>query len=59
MWIARNSYGTIKLFSIRPKYNEALDEWQGRPFEEIELSNSSFPEVIYENSPVEVELKIK
>ena len=58
LWIARNRSKVIKLFTIKPKYNSISDEWKGYDFEEIELSVLNFPEVIFENSPQKVELKL-
>lgn len=57
-WLARNQYGSIYLFTIEPKYNAATDEWNGYDFEQIELGFLCFPEVTFENSPHEVELKL-
>lgn len=58
LFIARNKSKVIKLFTIEPEYNSISDEWKGYDFEEIELSILNFPEVTFENSPQEVELKI-
>lgn len=58
LWIARNKSKTIKLFTIEPEYNSFLDEWKGYDFEEIELSVLNFTEVTFENSPMQVELKL-
>lgn len=57
-WIARNKSKTLKLFTIEPEYNSISDEWKGYDFEEIELSVLNFPEVTFENSPMQVELKL-
>ena len=58
LWIARNKLKIIKLFTIEPEYNSISDEWKGYDFEEIELSVLNFPEVTFENSPQQVELKL-
>lgn len=58
LWIARNKSKVIKLFTIKPEYNSISDEWKGYDFEEIELSILNFPEVTFENSPQQVEIKL-
>ena len=58
LWVARNQYGSIYLFTIEPQYNAIADEWKGYDFEQIELGALCFPEVTFENSPQEVELKL-
>lgn len=58
LWIARNKFGTITIYTKRPIYNECTDEWKGYDFEKIELSMLNFPEVTFENSPQEIELKL-
>lgn len=58
LWIARNKSKVIKLFTIEPEYNNISDEWKGYDFEEIELNVLNFTEVTFENSPMQVELKL-
>lgn len=58
LYVARNISKVIKLFTIEPEYNSISDEWKGYDFEEIELSILNFPEVTFENSPQQVELKL-
>lgn len=58
LWVARNKAKVVKLFTIEPEYNSYSDEWKGYCSEEIELSVLNFPEVTFENSPQEVELKL-
>lgn len=58
LWIVRNKSKAIKLFTIEPEYNNISDEWKGYDFEEIELSILNFPEVTFENSPQQIELKL-
>ena len=60
MWIARNSDNTLELFKIKPKsfYEEGIGKyWAGG--NGLFLNSDSFPEVTFENSPMEVELSIK
>ena len=60
MWIARNSDNTLELFKIKPKsfYEEGIGKyWAGG--DGLFLSADSFPEVTFENSPMEVELSIE
>lgn len=58
MWVARNKYGTINLYTINPTYDESIDVWFGYDFEFIELNRLKFPEVTFENSPQQVEIKL-
>ena len=59
MWIARNSDNTLELFKIKPKsfYEEGIGKyWAGG--DGLFLRTDSFPEITFENSPMEVELLI-
>lgn len=58
MYVAREKAGKLCLFTVEPAYNQVTDEWHGLSFEQIELSPLLFKEVTWENSPVQVELKI-
>lgn len=57
LWICRNKLGLLKLSMDKPKLSQDGTMWRTRsvgyilPFEE-------FPEVTFENSPMEVELKL-
>lgn len=54
MWIARDKHGEIYLYPTKPhKYDYVFDGddwWQ--------IDQNLFPEVTFENSPKEVELKL-
>lgn len=57
MWIARNKDGSLALFRYKPlriRY-DTFDRLRG---DFIELDKKLYPEVTFENSPVEVELKL-
>ena len=59
MWIAINKMGHLGLFTDKPKYEEEYDTWMipcGLP---LYISEHYFPEATFENSPMEVELKLK
>lgn len=59
MWIARNEDGTLTLHKNKPElfFEEAIGAyWAGSIYY---LPILSFPEVTFENSPMEVELVIK
>ena len=58
MWVARNKFGTINLYTINPDYDESIDAWVGYDFEFIELSRLNFTEVTFDNSPQIVEIKL-
>ena len=61
MWIAANEDGRLHLFVDRPSrmYNKWADKgyWAGS-YGALELPASKYPEVTFENSPMEVELKL-
>jgi hypothetical protein len=59
LWIARDKNGFIGLYRQKPTWiriNHFREDWDG---EYMGLLNKdSFPEVTFENSPQEVELKL-
>ncbi len=57
LWIARDLDSDISLYYEKPKLDKFGEFWGGAPFG-MRLSNDSFPEVTFENSPQEVELKL-
>ena len=59
MWIARKEDGTLTLHKIKPKlfFEECIGtSWTGSKYY---LPANNFPEVTFENSPMEVELVLK
>lgn len=61
LWIARTKggfgKGYIAIFGSKPIYSEDKDEWLAY-CKGMYISNLEFPEVTFENSPQEVELKL-
>lgn len=57
LWIARDKNGDISLYYEKPSLDKFGDFWGDAPFG-MRLSNDSFPEVTFENSPKEIELKL-
>lgn len=59
LWIAREEWGGLYVFGVRPFYDEDYDKWtspiSGLSFQ---VNGESFPEVTFENSPQAVELKL-
>lgn len=55
MWIARNEDGTLVLHESEPYCPH--DTWHNSN-QEMYLDKNLFPEVTFENSPREVELKL-
>ena len=58
LWIARDESGDIYLYDSKP---ERVADWSGgiwKASDFFELQPDSFPEVTFENSPLEVELKL-
>lgn len=57
MWVAREPYGKgIECFKDKPYWDENAHEWVGGCIGS--LSREIYPEVTFENSPKEVELKL-
>ena len=55
LWIARDKDGTLWMYNAKPnKYTSNFDLPEGS----YELNYNLFPEVTFENSPREVELKL-
>lgn len=61
IWIARTKEGFKKgylaIFDSKPVYIEHRDQWCGSSGG-MYISNEEFPEITFENSPQEVELKL-
>lgn len=57
MWIARDCKGRLELHSIKP-YLVAEEFWNNEDENWMRLRDEDFPEVTFENSPMEVELKL-
>ena len=58
LWIARDLSGVLILYKERPSYNNKLKMWVGGGLPVGELRGNYFPEITFENSPQEVELKL-
>lgn len=64
LWIARDGDGSLYLYDYEPCKNKILRRFtcsinpNGEWSEEYELNSNLFPEVTFENSPQEVELKL-
>lgn len=60
-WIARDKSGCLSLFRKKPvwKYSNTLnfEDWFNGDFLAL-IDPKSFPEITFENSPQEVELKL-
>ena len=62
LWIARDKDGSLWLYNAKPDKNSIMftsvllsnEEWS----EEYPLDDNLFPEVTFENSPREVEIKL-
>ena len=61
MYLARNRNNKLMLFRWMPEYNEQLDMWFEEHLEDGygNIYDDECPEVTFENSPMEVEIKIK
>lgn len=57
LWIARNEDGILFLYESKP-YLDMDNEWDSDDNDYLVIYESQFPEVTFENSPQEVELKL-
>lgn len=57
LWLARNEDGRLNLHYYKPELIDGVYTW--RFIIPIPLNRFDFPEVTWENSPIEVELKLK
>lgn len=59
LWIAREGWGGLYVFGVRPFYDEDYDKWES-PISGLsfQVNDEYFPEVTFENSPQEVEIKL-
>ena len=64
LWVARDKDGDLYLYNYKPDKNELAERFtccikpDGEWSEEYELNNKLLPDLTYENSPQEVELKL-
>ena len=59
MYLTKNQRGEVVLFDFPPRYVEELDEWwENELGGHMGLVPEFYPEVTFENSPKEVELKL-
>ena len=59
MWIARDKQGMLAIFEDKPTYSHKNgDIWLTADFP-FYIDKNNFPEVTFENSPMEVEINIK
>ena len=59
LFITRNKKGWLLLHSTKPRYNKKHDAWISTNIPtHLYKDNDVFPEVTFENSPREVELKL-
>jgi hypothetical protein len=58
LWIARDKYGDLFIFTNEPLWcgNECWCDSKNGDF--MLINKNSFPEVTFDNSPVQVELKL-
>ncbi len=56
MWIARDLFGGLYLYPNKPIKRVEYNCWDGEDW--YKINRDLFPEVTFENSPMEVELKL-
>ena len=57
LWIARDRSGILRIYYNQPKVNKRTQEIISNG-EYYEISINSFPEVTFENSPQQIELRL-
>lgn len=57
-WVARDSDGNLFMYSIKPERHEVLQVWIGR-HTDCSMCNNLFPDLTWDDDPIEVELIIK
>jgi hypothetical protein len=58
LWIARDYNGELYLYTKKPKFGSDADKGFFYGDDWWEIDRNLFPEVTFENSPQEVELKL-
>ena len=58
LWIARDLSEELILFKEQPSYNNKFKMWMHGGLPVGRLNGNAFPEVTFENSPQQVELKL-
>lgn len=67
LWIARNTFDMLKLFFNKPHSFKSYEdeygieyEWSDNdgPIGSIDIGEDLFPEVTFENSPQQIEIKL-
>ena len=59
MWIARDKDGGLYLYSNTPRINHYRDTFKAQYGSFFSIDSHLLPEVTFENSPQEVEIKLK
>ena len=57
LWIAKTKSGKLGLYQFKPLYNNTYDLWICK-LGVLIVDKKHFPEVTFENSPMQVELKL-
>ena len=57
LWIARTKSGKLGLYQFKPFYTNSYDLWICK-LAILSINKKYFPDVTFENSPQEVELKL-
>ena len=58
-WIARDTFGVLYFYQFKPKKGELNDVRYLQGYPTMTINIDAFPDVTYENSPVEVVLTIE
>ena len=59
-WVAaRDQDETLHVFQVEPRKIGDEGRWWDRDYMSIEISKDAFPELTWEDEPIEVELTIK
>jgi hypothetical protein len=58
MWICRRRDGVLALHRKEPIYNQISEDWVSGALLTRKIERTDFPEVTFENSPQQVEIKL-
>lgn len=57
-WVARDEDGHLFMYCTKPERDESLQVWMGR-YADFDLRNALFPDLTWDDDPIEVELIIR
>ena len=61
LWVARNEDNSLHIHNVKPGliYDDYTKQWAYEGDASMEIDEDLYPEITFENSPQEVELKLR